>query len=464
MSHIFISYSKQDVDFVRYLRTLLQDAGFPVWVDEQGLTPSERWWRTIEQKIQEAQAVVVVMTPAAYESDWVERELLLAEKLGRPIFPILRAGQPWSRLANIQFEDMLLGLKAGLSARLLNALREVMPVWEHAQPVTLALAEADILDFEADAIGLKYAQGLYGADYAVSIRLVERGRWPDEINIRTGEYQRFDTRSILAAPVALYVGGPGLRDFDYAAIRDYANLTLQILANELPEMRHLAMTIHGPGFGLDEQEALYAQIAGYIDALRIGVYPAGLQRISIVERLRGRWERLVAATDRLAAHEESPVEKGDGEAEYTFTLQSASAGGQAVALGQAGAESEHKPYAVVLMDDAADGADDLFFYGIQGPVHAMGWLCERYGALELDEERWEQLKARLDTANAVIAEMSQPSPALYLQVGYALGKGRPTLLLIPAGGDVPFQPDCISYQRIHELEEYLLARLRPLGV
>ena len=32
MAHIFISYSKQDIAFARYLRALLQAEGFAVWV------------------------------------------------------------------------------------------------------------------------------------------------------------------------------------------------------------------------------------------------------------------------------------------------------------------------------------------------------------------------------------------------------------------------------------------------
>jgi hypothetical protein len=106
MSHIFISYSKTDIDFARYLRRLLEEQGFPVWMDEIGLTASDRWWRTIEQQIESSAAMIVIMSPAAAESDWVEREILLAEKRKRPLYPVLLAGEAWTRLANIQFESM----------------------------------------------------------------------------------------------------------------------------------------------------------------------------------------------------------------------------------------------------------------------------------------------------------------------------------------------------------------------
>ncbi len=42
MSHIFISYSKTDIDFARQLRSSLQAQGFAVWMDESRLAASER--------------------------------------------------------------------------------------------------------------------------------------------------------------------------------------------------------------------------------------------------------------------------------------------------------------------------------------------------------------------------------------------------------------------------------------
>lgn len=109
MAHVFISYSKLDITFARKLRGTLQSAGIPVWMDETALVPSERWWRQIEANIKSCSAFIIIMSPNSQSSDWVEREILLAEKLKKPIFPILLAGESWSRLANIQFADFANG-------------------------------------------------------------------------------------------------------------------------------------------------------------------------------------------------------------------------------------------------------------------------------------------------------------------------------------------------------------------
>ena len=98
MSHVFISYSKEDIEFMRYLKLRLEEEGALVWVDEAQIMPSSRWWTTIEKNIDACSAFVVIMSPNAKDSDWVEREILRAEHMKKPIFPVLLAGESWTRL------------------------------------------------------------------------------------------------------------------------------------------------------------------------------------------------------------------------------------------------------------------------------------------------------------------------------------------------------------------------------
>ena len=132
MSHIFISYSKKDIEFARHLRKLLQDKGFAVWMDDTKLVPSERWWSTIESNIKTCAAFIVIMSPNSQASEWVEREILVAEdeEPKKPIFPVLLAGKRWPRLANIQYEEMLGGETiTDLSSDFVDALQRVAPTF-----------------------------------------------------------------------------------------------------------------------------------------------------------------------------------------------------------------------------------------------------------------------------------------------------------------------------------------------
>ncbi len=145
MSHIFISYSRQDIVFVRHLKRLLEAHDFPVWIDQTRLEPGQRWWQRIEDNITACAAFIVVMSPTAEESEWVERELLYAERIDKPIFPVLLGGDYWPRLAEIQYVDMTRGTDAALPLHLIRSLRALVPArisapMAYAMPATMRSA------------------------------------------------------------------------------------------------------------------------------------------------------------------------------------------------------------------------------------------------------------------------------------------------------------------------------------
>jgi hypothetical protein len=63
------------------------------------------------------------MSPNSKSSEWVEREILKAQKEKRPIYPILLNGEPWDMLANRQYVNMTHGLTAQSPQKLVSALR-----------------------------------------------------------------------------------------------------------------------------------------------------------------------------------------------------------------------------------------------------------------------------------------------------------------------------------------------------
>lgn len=108
---IFISYSRRDAEFMERLSTDLKIAGFSLWVDTQNLTPgTASWERAIRDAIRDAVAVVLVASPDALQSDYVQGELTLAQLQNRPIFPIWANGEEWINcvplnMANYQYAD-----------------------------------------------------------------------------------------------------------------------------------------------------------------------------------------------------------------------------------------------------------------------------------------------------------------------------------------------------------------------
>ena len=91
---IFFSYSREDLVAMHRIKQALQQGGVSVWTDEN-LTPgTSNWMRAIDRNLKKCDAVVVLLSPAAYKSKWVDSECGKAEAYGKEIFPLLIKGEP----------------------------------------------------------------------------------------------------------------------------------------------------------------------------------------------------------------------------------------------------------------------------------------------------------------------------------------------------------------------------------
>lgn len=157
------------------------------------------------------------------------------------------------------------------------------------QATQVSVACADVTDFRADALVLKFAQNLYGADLAVYNRLAPEQRSVPMPAI--GQHVWHRTRGILGVDAVFFLGVASLYTFGYSEIRDFAARAVETVDAELPNASHLALTIHGPGYGLDEVEAFESALAGVIDALSNVASSNNISRVTFVERNEGRARR-----------------------------------------------------------------------------------------------------------------------------------------------------------------------------
>jgi len=98
MGYVFISYSHHDSTYTEDLRVQLERAGVETWVDRGDIPPGARYRRVISDAIDDCDALVVVMSPSARDSNWVEDELDWARQQKKPILP-LRPDPATSRVA-----------------------------------------------------------------------------------------------------------------------------------------------------------------------------------------------------------------------------------------------------------------------------------------------------------------------------------------------------------------------------
>jgi hypothetical protein len=325
----------------------------------------------------------------------------------------------------------------------------------------VVLEVGDLADTSADAVVFKYAQRLYGAAGAAAKRLESVGVPAAALEMPPGQYRFVETRGSLASPLALFVGTVRLGDFGYHEIRQFTMRALKALEAH-SGLKHVAGTVHGPNYGLDEDEAVLAFVGGLVEAFQRGTGPQGLERFTVVEvdarragRLRKAMERGLSGTPGVTA-----LPGGGG-----FRVERMSAFVQAPPMATAGTVSMAKPHAFVAMPFALE-LEDTYHYGIQGPVKAAGLLCERVDQAVFDGPIIQRIRERIDTAKVVIADLSMANPNVYLEVGYAWGKGRPTIMLVRDVRELRFDVAsyrCIVYRSIRELETLLARELERLG-
>lgn len=347
------------------------------------------------------------------------------------------------------------------------------------QTVEFSVEQGNILSFDADVITFKYPQVFFGIHKAVADILVEWGTDINDLRAPIGEYRFAATQGALKAPQVLIVGVNAIKNFTYADIQDFSIHVLNAIAKELPDTKHIAMTLHGVNYGLDETEAATMQFEGIRAAVRTGNIPAGLTRITIIEIEEGRVQRVrraldhylkdyaVPLTDRwgyqlqvespTVSHEETPKSVADNKPAPP-TIEVVEPPVHAI-------PSDSKPHAFIAMPFKRD-MDDIFYYGIQQPVHTVGLLCERVDFDAFTGDIMAYVREKIETAAVVIADLTDANPNVYLEVGYSWGKGRPTILLTPDEKELRFDvrgQRCLDYGKsIRKLEDMLVKELRML--
>ncbi len=364
-----------------------------------------------------------------------------------------------------------------------------------SERIKIEIVEGDVLTFEAHVLALKFAQHYYGSDAAVSQRLIKQGSASeDELQPEPWTWVWVEPGKSLPSKHVLFVGVPPLIKFGYTEISQWARQALAISGRDYPDAEHIAITLHGPGFGLDEIEALHAEIRGVADAIDAGEAPAQLRRVSIVERKPARVERLREAFEELKTNgakfgfspdalvnpkyggRSKKTEKSESE-EGTSKRRGERRPGKALALVHgrdslqsssaelpSAADVENKPRAFVAMPFSPE-MEDVFYYGIQNPVRQLGYICERVDQEAFIGDILEQVKMRIENAEIVIADLTGSNPNVYLELGYAWGKGRPTVLVANKKDELKFDvrgQRCLKYQSIKDLEIQLTTELKGL--
>ncbi len=89
---VFLSYSRTNTDKMLTVRDALRSIGVKVWTDENLIPGTAEWEREIANNIRECSGLIVLLSPRAEQSEWVNNEIRKAKTHEKRIFPVLLEG------------------------------------------------------------------------------------------------------------------------------------------------------------------------------------------------------------------------------------------------------------------------------------------------------------------------------------------------------------------------------------
>jgi hypothetical protein len=124
MTRIFVSYSRQDEAFARRIALDLEHLGADVWLDIKDISAGEKWSTAIQKALQQADVMLVIISPASIASTNVEDEWQYFVDQKKPIIPIRwKPADIHFQLSRVQYIDFYQREYAVAFEQLLDVLR-----------------------------------------------------------------------------------------------------------------------------------------------------------------------------------------------------------------------------------------------------------------------------------------------------------------------------------------------------
>lgn len=232
---------------------------------------------------------------------------------------------------------------------------------------------------------------------------------------------------------------------DYSDIQEFGCGIVRSLAQLKLNSRTIAMILHGPGYGLDTEACFSQLLLGLQEGLvKHGDKLESLGEILIVEQQSNRRERMEVSLSKLwPSHDNGKVPPKTTQAALT-----------------------PRPQPSIFCAMPFDQKFlDVWEYGIYNPCRDAGCLCERSDHAAFTGDILDWIKARIQQADLIIADVTTDSPNVFLEIGYAWGLGKPTLLISRERPTDRFDVrnhKCTVYTTIKELEVRLRKDLPTL--
>jgi hypothetical protein len=181
---VFLSYSHADRQYVDALVPRFAPAGLSVWYDER-IEAGRLFIPELEKNLEEAAAVVLLVSDAAKGSDWVQNEIAYAQARRKPIVPLQLQGEAWLAVAATEYADVTDGSLP--DARFFDSVAQAVrnarragtarPVGRGVEPglAGLVVETAPVDADAADWLGVRIAEEAEGSQVELpQLRMADR--------------------------------------------------------------------------------------------------------------------------------------------------------------------------------------------------------------------------------------------------------------------------------------------------
>jgi hypothetical protein len=330
-----------------------------------------------------------------------------------------------------------------------------------------AVKHGDVLEFPSDLLLVKHAQEFYGADAAVASRLISaRTCTETELRPAPGDSVVIDTQGTLASKRVLFLGTPPLYSFDYEAMEVFACKAIEKIATSNLQVRHITTTVHGGGYGLDGGEALQRLVRGFMKGLK-KYKLEDIERITFLT-LQKREERMLRAALDAIASEFPGSETANLDSSLPGILLTTAATDSTMisSVSSSLAKTSDTPIdrkrRVFVALPFAEEFQNVYEFGVYPAVRNCGLICERVDETHFTGDILARIRGGIEAADLVIADLTEGRPNVYLEVGYAWGRGVPVIFIAKKGEKLHFDVSthrCIFYgkfsQFARELEQLI---------
>ncbi len=350
---LFISYARVDRYYCSQIVDMLDV--HDVWYDNR-LHAGQQWWEEIQRRLEWCEGVIYLLSPDSVNSEYCQRELQIANAMGKHIFPVLiqaRTEIP-ETLRHIQYADLSKGLTTDAVKLMLNSIYIAertarqnavtpngTPVFQMIAPVEVPSPLHENTDFDSimDEVGRAFEEDLFDRAVFLLRQLRERQDVSNFIDLEQLLLQAEDALEQQAylrdaereyRPIAVLLKYRSTREVGKSAFQsfqqkfpDYDPDNLGPMCEENHKKKAVAVQAP-PG---DEETLVWCDIPSgvttllreeshttqFVDAFRISRYPVTNQQfLEFVNALDGYcradwWDYSISAVDWHKNHHHPPM-------------------------------------------------------------------------------------------------------------------------------------------------------------